>query len=136
MSRKRTQDESAATARRDNPRTLFRWSGFSMVEVQVALVLFGVALAGIGPYMVMYTKQLRNLQQRFHPQTTYYLVPATDSWTRRLGAAAALASQDPGSLPPAGAQPPPQNTIEIDSLDHSLANEEVTAHVTVQTVPP
>ena len=103
-----------------------------MIEVQVALVLFGVALAGFGPFTVMYTKQLRTLQQRFSPQSTYYLVPATDHWTRKLGAAARLSDQDPGALPPPGAQTPTPNAVLVNSLQRSLTNEEVTAFITVQ----
>lgn len=107
-----------------------------MVEVQVALVLFGIALAGLGPYMVMYTKQLRNLQQRFSPQSVYYLVPTADIWTRKLGAAAALADQDPGTILPADTQTLTQNTVQIQSLERSLTNQTITAFITIQTTQP
>jgi hypothetical protein len=132
MYRKRSSDNRPAASRRRRPRFLIGSPGFSMVEVQVALVLFGLALAGFGPYLVMYTKQLRTLQQRFSPQTTYYLVPSSDLWTRKLGAAATFTDQDPGSLPPQGAQAPTANAIQINSLQRSLASEEVTAFITVQ----
>ncbi len=95
-----TYKRSSATLQRTGDCRHGARVGFSMVEVQVALVLFGIALAGLGPCLVMYTKQLRNLQQRFSPQSTYYLIPASDLWARKLGAGASLANQDPVSLPP------------------------------------
>jgi type II secretory pathway pseudopilin PulG len=107
-----------------------------MVEVQVALVLFGIALAGLGPYMVMYTKQLRKLQQRFSPQSIYYLVPTADIWTRKLGAAAAIANQDPGTILPADSQTLTQNTVQIQSLERSLTNETISVVITVQLTQP
>ena len=75
-------------------------SGFSLLEFQVALVLFGVALAGLGPLVVMQSRQLQRLEARFDDQTTYYLVPSTDAWARKLGAAASIGTEDPGSCPP------------------------------------
>jgi prepilin-type N-terminal cleavage/methylation domain-containing protein len=143
MNRNTASATIAASARRHQPHARWcrarRWrsqAGFSMVEVQVALVLFGIALAGLGPYMVMYTKQLRNLQQRFSPQSVYYLVPTADIWTRKLGAAAALADQDPGTILPADTQTLTQNTVQIQSLERSLTNQTITAFITIQTTQP
>ncbi len=107
-----------------------------MVEVQVAFVLFGIALAGIGPCLAMYTKHLRKVQQRFDPQNVYYLVPSTDLWTRKLGAAAALATLDPGPVTPPAMTTPPANTVEVNSLDRSMVGQDLTATVTVQAAGP
>ncbi len=74
--------------------------GFSLLELQVAFVIFGVALAGLGPLVVMQSRQLRELECRFDNQTTYYLVPSTDAWARKLGAPASICTQDPGTLEP------------------------------------
>src|SRR3972149_1390366 len=35
--------------------------GFSLLELQVAFVLFGIALAGLGPLVVMQSRQLQRL---------------------------------------------------------------------------
>jgi type II secretory pathway pseudopilin PulG len=75
-------------------------AGFSFLELQVAFVLLGIALAGLGPLVVMQSKQLRMLESRFDHQTAYYLVPSTDSWARKLGAAASIATEDPGTPSP------------------------------------
>jgi hypothetical protein len=99
------------------------------------MVLFGVALTGICPLMVMYSKQLKNLQGRFNPQTAYYLVPSTDPWTRKLGAAASVVTQDPGPPPPPGSSIP-ANDVQIQSLDKSFTGEVITVYASVQVIPP
>ena len=112
-----------------------RFAGFSIIEVEVALVLFGIALAGLAPCLVMYTKHLRNLQQRLTPQSAYYLAPSIDSWTRKLGAAATVMTQDPGPTPAQPATGLPANVVTINSIQKSLSSQEVTATINVQAAP-
>jgi hypothetical protein len=81
--------------------------GFSILEFQVALVLFGLALSGLYPLVVMRSRQLKKFEERLSPQTTYYLVPSPDLWAQKLGAAATMQTQDPGPLPP-----PPVTVID------------------------
>ena len=111
-------------------------SGFSFLELQVALALFGIALAGLGPLMHMQLKQLEKLEGRFSDRTTYYLVPTTDPWARKLGAAASISIKkvDPGTPPPLN-QTPPVNAVSIVAIAKSLASEEVTAQVSVTVIP-
>jgi hypothetical protein len=73
--------------------------GYSFLELQVAFVLLGIALAGLTPLVVMQSRQLRMLEARFDPQTTYYLVPSTDAWAGKLGAPATIETADPGTAP-------------------------------------
>jgi hypothetical protein len=75
-------------------------AGFSLLEIQVAFVVFGIALAGLGPLVVMQSKQLRRLESRFDDHTTYYLVPSTSAWARKLGAAASIRTEDPDAAAP------------------------------------
>jgi prepilin-type N-terminal cleavage/methylation domain-containing protein len=112
-----------------------RRRGFTILELEVAMVLFGVALTGVCPLMVMYSKQLKNMQGRFNPQTAYYLVPSSDAWTRKLGAAASVVTQDPGAPPPPGS-PMPVNDVEIQSLDKSFTGEVITVYASVQVIGP
>jgi len=103
----------------------------SLIEVQVAMVTLGILLCGLGPITALYIRQLREAQQRFDPQSVYYLVPPSDFWIRKLGVAASLTTQDPGtsSLP----NPlPSTNTVLLDSLQKSVSTQEVTAGVDVQ----
>jgi hypothetical protein len=99
------------------------------------MVVFGVALMGVCPLMVMYSKQLKNLQGRFNPQTTHYLVPSADPWARKLGAAASVATQDPGAAGPPGSSTP-VNDVQIQSLDKSFTGEVITIDVSVQVIGP
>ncbi len=112
-----------------------RRAGISLLELQVALVLFGIALAGLGPLVVMHLKQLKRLENRLSDTSTYYLTPSSDAWARKLGAAAAISS---AASEPADAASPasPTNNIEILSVDKSFAGEEVTVQVSVTAVPP
>lgn len=72
-------------------------NGFTLVELQVAFVVFAIAMAGLCPLVVMQSKHLRNIEARFSDDTTYYLIPSTDEWARKLGAAASIETTDPGA---------------------------------------
>jgi type II secretory pathway pseudopilin PulG len=82
-------------SKKNGPRT-----GFSLLELEVAFVLLGIALAGLGPLVVMQSRQLKRLESRFRDQTTYYLAPSENRWARKLGASALIQTEDPGSAPP------------------------------------
>lgn len=70
-------------------------SGFTYLEVQVAFVLFALALSGVGPLVVMYARQTTEIERRLEKDTTQYLVPSDSEWARRLGAAATLSTNEP-----------------------------------------
>lgn len=75
--------------------------GFSLIELQVAMIVFAIGVVGIGPLVVMQTRSLERIESRFNSKNTYYLVPSTDTWAQKLGATARLTTVDPG--PPAAA---------------------------------
>ncbi len=106
-----------------------RRRGISLLEIEVAFVVFGIALTGVAPLVVMFSKQLAKFDSSFNDTTTYYLVPSADLWSRKLGAAATLTSQ-----PPEGNQNGSQtesNTMQILSLDKPIGSETVTAEVSL-----
>jgi hypothetical protein len=105
-------------------------AAFSLLELQVAFVVFGIALTGLCPLVVMQTRHVKNLEARLNPQTVYYLVPSSDLWTAKLGAAATVTPQLVVPAPPP-TPPAPVNQVQILSLDKSLTSEIVTAHVSV-----
>jgi prepilin-type N-terminal cleavage/methylation domain-containing protein len=76
-----------------------RRSGFSLLELEVALVLFGIALSGVVPLVVIQSKQLKCLERRFRHETTHYLVPPTNLWAAKLGAAASISTELPAPSP-------------------------------------
>jgi hypothetical protein len=92
-------------------------AGFSFLELQVAFVLLAIALAGLGPLVVMQSRQLRRLESRFNDQTTYYLVPSTQAWAAKLGAPASIDTEDPG--PPA----PPVTLVDNGGPGYSEIEE-------------
>ena len=106
-----------------------------MLELETAMVVFGILLAGLAPLVVMQLRQLRNLEQRFNDQTTYYLAPASDPWARKLGAAAAISSTAPGTGAVSGGGAV-ANSVQILSLDKPFAVDEMTVHVSLVPVPP
>src|SRR5258708_38431116 len=94
--------------------------GVSLLELQVAFVLFGILLSGLVPLTVMQLRQLKKFEDRLKPDTTYYLLPANDAWARKLGAAATMLNSPPDPVTPraaAGAV----NEISILSLDKASA---------------
>jgi prepilin-type N-terminal cleavage/methylation domain-containing protein len=88
--------------------------GFTLLETTVALVVFAIALSGLYPLLMMQSRQLRHLEARFSAGTTYYLVPSTSAWARKLGASAQVSTVDPGP------KPPPPVTL-IDNADSGYA---------------
>jgi len=100
--KKPTISPSASSARsyvrHENPDGMR--AAFSFLELQVAFVVFGIALAGLCPLVMMQSKQLAKIDGWLSPQTTYYLVPSSDAWARKLGAVAMIQTLDPGPAPP------------------------------------
>ena len=87
-----------------------RW-GFSLLEFEVAIVLFGIAVAGMYPLAVMHSRGLASLEKRYAIQGNWYLAPSIDQWARKLGAPASLSQQDPGALPT-----PPNWIVDDDDV--------------------
>jgi prepilin-type N-terminal cleavage/methylation domain-containing protein len=84
--------------------------GFSLLELEVALLLLGITLTGVFPLLVVQSRGISAVEKHFRPEVDYYLVPSTNLWARKLGAAAALVDRDPG--------PPPTPVIlDIDNGD-------------------
>jgi hypothetical protein len=111
--------------------------GISLLELTVAMVVFGLALTGMFPLVAILSRDLLPLRsksgdssaayyQYFTPardwngddttlasqRHTWYLVPSVDPWTRKLGVSAAITS-DPSQF--AGVTP---TTIEPFTLVH------------------
>ena len=95
------------------------------------MVTLGILLCGIGPVSALYIRQLGQAQKRFDPQTVYYLVPPSDFWVRKLGVAASLTTQDPGTTSLSDPLPT-TNTVLLESLQKSVSSEDVTVQVDVR----
>jgi hypothetical protein len=110
-----------------------RRPAFSLLELEVAFVVFGVALSGLCPLVVMQTRHVKYLEARLSPQRVYYLVPSSNTWAQKLGAAATVTAQAPAAGSPPSA-PSPVNQVQILSLNKTLTGQTVTAHVLVQAI--
>jgi len=90
--------------------------GFSLLELEVALLVLGFAFAGLFPLAVMHSRGLRSLEQRYAITGEWYVAPSRDEWARKLGAAASLTQEDPGPLPT-----PPVLLVDDEDADYSDA---------------
>ena len=88
-----------------------RRRGFSMLEFQIALILLGIALAGLFPLVAIYSKGVTKLENRMYNEGIMtlpdplglqnrqpiqgYLVPNSNIWARKLGAAAQVTTISP-----------------------------------------
>lgn len=74
-------------------------TGFTLVELQISFLVFAIGVAGLGPLVVMQSRHLKTIENRFNSQTVYYLSPSPDGWARKLGAGASMTAFDPGPRP-------------------------------------
>ena len=119
-----------------------RRAGFTFLEVQIAFILLGIGLAGLGPLVVVQIRLSKKIENGFNPQTAYfrpgttsYLVPAADPWQRKLGVAATILSTIPGG---AGTTPPPAPSYDVSivgPVEKALGSEAVTVHVALTKRP-
>ncbi len=103
--------------------TNHRRSAFTLLEFTVAMVVLGIALAGVFPLMVVCSRGVESLELRytaeggkkdawfspvFRPDVSdsrtsrddygaWYLVPSADPWARKLGCAASLSKTPPAA---------------------------------------
>lgn len=87
-----------------------------MLELQVAFVVLGLALGGLFPLLVMQSRLQRKLDERLAAGQTYYATPSTDTWARKLGAAAKITRDAPAPAPA-----PPVYAIDNVSSGYSEA---------------
>jgi hypothetical protein len=103
-------------------------SGFSFLELQVALLLLGIALAGMVPLVTMQSKQLKQLEGRFDSATMHYLAPSPSVWARKLGSPAVIRMEPPETTT-APANGEKVYDLNILSLTKSMMSETVGAGV-------
>ncbi len=95
--------------------------GFSLLELGVAMAVLGLALVGMFPLVIMYSRGLTKLEQSSPMQNvqgssaTWYLIPSSDAWARKLGAAAQLTSDQNKLLNYVSPSVPPPLTVRNDS---------------------
>jgi hypothetical protein len=128
---------------RRDPETRRPRAGFSMLEVQVAFVLLGIALTGVGPLIVMQLKLSKKIERGFNPQTayfrpgsTFYLIPRADAWERKLGVAATFSASNSSSASNSHGPAPAYAVTIVAPIEKALGSEAVTVHVKLVQLPP
>ena len=111
-----------------------RRAGTSLIEVQVAFVVFGIMLSGIAPLVIMHMKQVHKLEQRFSDESIYYLTPSSKAWAQKLGAAATISVNEPEGAE--AVSETPSNDVQILSVEMPFASEEVSAIISVNPISP
>lgn len=151
----RESRDARSDRRARRPRTLTKGlvrRGYTLLEIQVGIVILGIGLAGICPFVVMQLRQVRLLEKRLQGHviqintgtgasttmlqpTTYYIVPWQNPWAQKLtGSGQILTSTtnpcDPGPLTVVTPAPPsfPVTVVELDAPPYS---QSVTAYVDV-----
>jgi hypothetical protein len=111
-----------------------RRHGFSLLEFEMALIVLGIALSGLFPLVVMHSRGLQLLEERYAVSGQWYVAPSADIWARKLGAAAALVRENPGPLP---ALPKKADyEVQVTAFKRSLDSEEVAAQVLLTPALP
>jgi len=124
-------------------------AGYTLLEVQVAFAVLGIGLAGLCPFVVMQLRQVRQLELRLQgkvvqtgpragtnstmlPGTTYYIVPWTNVWARKLTGSGQILTSIP--TPPAAGPAPGSRSAYIEGVQWDPSSQ--TATVTVDVSPP
>lgn len=82
-----------------------RTRAFTLLELQVTLVIMGVGLLSFAGLLAMQGRQMRSVEQWCRSSPTYYVVSQSNRWMRELGAPAAAeetAGQSPWTPPVTG----------------------------------
>lgn len=110
--------------------------GSSYLEVQVAFAVLGVALAGLAPILVAQLRLIDRIEARLEPDKDHYLVPATNPWMRKLGAAATITTSDPGDLPdPTPTAGEARNVVAIEAIPAAGPGDTMAVTVLVTAIP-
>lgn len=98
------------------PRRLIR-RAFTYLELEVSLALFAIGLSGLGPLVVMQSRQLQTLEERVSDDVTYHISPSAHPWARKLGAAGTLGTDEPPTPPV-----PPVTLIDDGDTQYAETN--------------
>jgi len=105
--------------------------GFTLLELQVAIILLAFGVVTLASLLATQGRLLRSLRGDFKPGATLYVTQSSDPWVRKLAAAARVTADapDPTSAPAVTAM----NTVELVDKQADLLEESMTA--TVDVVP-
>jgi len=109
-----------------------RKAGFTLLEVQVAMVILATGLMGLAALQAVQNRQVRHVETWCRSGPTYYLLSQSNRWMRRLEAPAQVESQaGQTAWTPAVAGDQAYN-VSVDSLSQQLNDRIIQAVVTLE----
>jgi hypothetical protein len=109
-----------------------RVSGFTLLELQIAIVLLAFGVVTLASLLATQSRQLKRLQGAVRPGATVYVTESSDPWVQKLTAAAKATSTPLSQLAaPAVAA---TNTVEIVQQERDLAAERITVSADVTPI--
>jgi len=109
-----------------------RKGGFTLLEVQIAMVILATGLMGLAGLQAVQSRQVRHVEAWCRSGPTYYLVSQSNRWMRRLEAPAQVESQaGQTAWTPAVTGEPVYNVV-VGSLSQQLNDRTIQAAVTLE----
>ena len=107
-----------------------RLRGFTLLELQVAIILLAFGIVTLASLLATQTRLVKRLERGFGPGSTVYVTQSKDPWVRKLGSPARMTAAAVNESAPANVNS--ANNVSIVSKDQELNAESmsVTADVT------
>ncbi len=110
--------------------------GFTLLELQVAMVIMSVGLLSFAGLLAMQGRQMRSVEKWCSEDPTFYVVSQSNRWMRELGAPAVAeetAGQSPWTPTVTGEQ---KWYITLTSYTRTFDSQEASGVATLEAVPP
>jgi prepilin-type N-terminal cleavage/methylation domain-containing protein len=118
------------------PRNARQRRAFTLLELEVTLVILAVGLLGVASLMAMQSRQMRRVEAWCRTSPTYTVLSHTNRWLRQLNAPAELTGN-----PAQSAWAPPvthkaKYTLAPGSVERHLGDQQMSVVVTLEPVSP
>ena len=111
-----------------------RTRGFTLLELQVTLVIMSVGLLSFAALLAMQGRQMRSVEQWCSTSPTYYVVSHSNRWMRKLGAPATAEETAGQSAWTPSVTGTKEHVVTVGSYTRQFDSQEASAHVTLQDV--
>lgn len=108
-----------------------RLRGFTLLELQVAIILLAFSVVTLASLMTTQQRLLKKLRGDFQPGATVYVTRSKDPWVNKLATPARLTSAAIATTAPAGVTE--ANTVTVVGEEADLKTETIT--VTADVTP-
>ena len=109
---------------------------FTLLELQVVLIILSVSLLGIVGLVSLQSKQMSRVEQWCRSHPVYYVVSQTNRWMKQLGAPADVndsPGQSPWTPPVSGDT---EYRLDITGINRRFADAEMSCQVNLEQVEP